>query len=272
MREVALRMTEELSHSEVHETMTDMLADLAVFAMNQDLKLFLLGGTLLGKIRDGELIPWDDDIDVGLRREDYEKFKTQYSSKNPNYYLLTEEEAQNDFPYMRLIDKTTHSKSKYYEQKHGIFIDIFPIDDFSKNKIQLDIFFIKHKYLNVMRNIGRSTGKYPKKAKAKKIKEMLRQALPNLSAHKLAVSEDKYVKKFAGNPKKPKQSGVLNGMYGRKEVFPAKMWREVERVDFLGIPVWQVKNYDEYLTQFFGNWHVKEKHEKKHGSFYKGEG
>lgn len=265
-------MTKELSHSEVHEIMEDMLADLAVFTMNHDLKLFLLGGTLLGKIREGALLPWDDDIDVGLRREDYEKFKKLYASKNPDYYLLTEENPENYFPYMRLVDKKSHSKSKYYEQNHGVFIDIFPIDDFKKNKMQLDVFFVKRKYLNLMRNIGRSTGKYPKKAKAKRIKELLRQALPNLSAHKLAVAEDKYVKKFVGNPKNAKQSGVLNGMYGKKEVFPFEMWQDVEKVDFLNFSVWQVKNYDEYLTQFFDDWHVEEKHEKKHGSFYKGEG
>lgn len=195
MREVALRMTEELSHSEVHEIMEDMLADLAVFAMNHDLKLFLLGGTLLGKIRGGRLLPWGDDIDVGLRREDYEKFKKLYASKNPNYYLVTEENTKNYFPYMRLIDKKSHSKSKHYEQNHGIFIDIFPIDDFKKNKIQLDIFFVKRKYLNVMRNIARSTVKYLKRAKAKRIKELVRQSLPNLSAHKFAVLENNYAKK-----------------------------------------------------------------------------
>lgn len=54
---------------------------------------------------------------------------------------------------------------------------------------------MKRKYLNVMRNIARSTVKYLKRAKAKRIKELVRQSLPNLSAHKFAVLENNYAKK-----------------------------------------------------------------------------
>lgn len=46
-----------------------------------------------------------------------------------------------------------------------------------------------------MRNIARSTVKYLKRAKAKRIKELVRQSLPNLSAHKFAVLENNYAKK-----------------------------------------------------------------------------
>ncbi|SUP52924.1 LPS biosynthesis protein [Weissella viridescens] len=67
-------MVERLKTETVHAVMLEMLNDVATFANEHDLKLFLLGGTLLGSVRDGALIPWDDDVDVGFMRKDYNQF------------------------------------------------------------------------------------------------------------------------------------------------------------------------------------------------------
>ncbi|WP_185696057.1 LicD family protein [Weissella viridescens] len=261
-------MVERLTTETVHDVMRAMLNDVATFANTHDLKLFLLGGTLLGSVRDGALIPWDDDVDVGFARKDYDRFMATYQPSNPRFELLTETNPQNLVPYLRVVDRQTQAESDYYEQTHGIFIDIFPIDAFNKKPWQLKCFFVKQKGLNILRNVGRSTGRYPADAKLVGLKRCLKAVFPHLSAHRVARLQSKMARKFAQGTQHPTQAGVLNGMYGPKEIFPVSMWQNAHQVTFEGMPVWQPNAADQYLTQFFGNWRQPVKNIDKHGSFY----
>ncbi|WP_417852631.1 LicD family protein [Weissella viridescens] len=261
-------MVERLKTETVHAVMLEMLNDVATFANEHDLKLFLLGGTLLGSVRDGALIPWDDDVDVGFMRKDYNQFLATYEPSNPRFELLTETNPKNLVPYLRVVDRQTQAESDYYEQTHGIFIDIFPIDAFNKKSWQLKWFFVKQKGLNILRNVGRSTDRYPSDEKLVGLKRVLKMLLPHLSAHRVAQKQSKMAQKFAQGAQQPTQAGVLNGMYGPKEIFPVTMWQKAHQVTFEGMPVWQPDNADQYLTQFFGDWRKPVKNIDKHGSFY----
>lgn len=261
-------MRKAISDKEVHRISISLLKDIADFCTANELKLFLLGGTLLGGVRDKKMIPWDDDVDVGLRRTDYDTLMRTYVPQNEHFKLLTEQNPDNTVPYMRLIEDQTESSETYYHQTHGIFVDIFPIDEFDKNDWQLNCYLFKHKVLNVMRNIARSTGRYPADAKFPKTKEMFRHLLVNLSAHKIALAEIKSAKHFAKPTATPTRAGVLNGMYGRKEIFDVSMWENVEPIKFENVDAWQPRDYDKYLTQFFGDWRTPVKQTDKHGEFY----
>lgn len=97
------------------------------------LQYYMLGGTMLGAIRHGGFIPWDDDADVGLPRADYEKLLRQNDIRLPQTYDLRHFSKEKGVPYafMRLEDKTTtcvetrRSGSGYVG---GVYIDIFPLD------------------------------------------------------------------------------------------------------------------------------------------------
>lgn len=112
----------------------DMLIEFDRICKANNLKYQLFAGSLLGAIRHNGFIPWDDDVDVAMLRSDYEKFLdicNDYLS--PDYFLQTYETDPN---YHRQFARLRKNNTKYLQQgykdldiHHGIFIDIFPMDN-----------------------------------------------------------------------------------------------------------------------------------------------
>jgi lipopolysaccharide cholinephosphotransferase len=261
-------MTNALPIEYVQEILLDQLRDVSTFAADNNLKIFLLGGSLLGNVRDGGMLPWDDDLDVGLKRADYDWLMENYIPRNSRFELWKEQDERNNVPYMRLVDTQTIGRSEYLTQKHGISLDIFPIDEIGKNAQSIKWFFGTQKGMKILRNIANSTGRYPADTKLRLIKEGIRKATPFLSASKLAKRQLKATEHMIQTSGTPSKVGVLQGVYGQKELFPETVWQTYEKTTFENIPVWQIKQIDVYLTQFFGDWRTPSKAFNKHGAFY----
>ena len=70
----SVRPLSEDERKNLKKTLLYMTAEIDAVCRKYDIKMFLVGGSLLGAIRHGGFIPWDDDVDFGMTREDYEKF------------------------------------------------------------------------------------------------------------------------------------------------------------------------------------------------------
>lgn len=112
------------------------LANLKVFVEfceQNDLEYFLYGGTLLGQELYGGLIPWDDDIDVAMTRDSYQRFIDLAENGLPDGWFIQSPYTckQTPFPYTKLRKHGTVFLEKEYcdiPMENGIYIDIYPVD------------------------------------------------------------------------------------------------------------------------------------------------
>ena len=110
----------------------DILDFIDDFCNTNDLKYFLIGGTLLGGYRHKGFIPWDDDIDVAMMRDDYDKFIKLFKN-NENFYLDCYKTNENYWlPFLKVRKRNTSYVENVlvnYSGDNGIWVDIFPIDN-----------------------------------------------------------------------------------------------------------------------------------------------
>ena len=148
----------------------EILLDVVSFCDKNSIKYFLIGGTLLGAIRHRGFIPWDDDIDIGMFRSDYEVFLKTFPEfiKFKNLYIQNKRNTPSvPFLFTKIRIKRTEAverETQYAKFDQGIFIDVFPLDDLpEKDNITI---YIKYKVLTLLKTlslykIGFKSLKYP---------------------------------------------------------------------------------------------------------------
>lgn len=100
----------------------------------ENINYYLCAGSMLGGIRHQGFIPWDDDLDIMLPREDYAKLLEILKKKLPEEYWLQTYDTDSEYwqPFAKIRKKNTIYKEKgmenFPDEKCGIWIDIFPLD------------------------------------------------------------------------------------------------------------------------------------------------
>lgn len=129
-------MKKEIKVEELKQIQLDILKFVDKFCKENNLKYFLAYGTLLGAVRHKGYIPWDDDIDIIMFREDYEKFVTTF--KDVNYKVFaTEVNSKYPYPFAKVGDTRTYYMEEIKDViDTGVNIDVFPLDYLPENRIK----------------------------------------------------------------------------------------------------------------------------------------
>lgn len=133
-------MDKYVNKDQLKEIQIEILKEIKRVCAENNISFFLDSGTLLGAVRHKGMIPWDDDIDLGMLREDYEKFANLVSELDDSFFYQSWNSDPNyGLPYAKVRKKHTHfieSTNKDSGQNDGIFVDIFPYDNYPDSRVK----------------------------------------------------------------------------------------------------------------------------------------
>ena len=259
----------EESIEELHNALLGMFIDIKDYCDKYNIDYMVGGGTLLGAIRHKGFIPWDDDIDIMMTRENYEKFVLGFNECLGEKYLLAEP-----------LDELYFFKMPKVYKKNTTYVEIADVGLNSYNMLFIDLFILENVPApGIKRNIrskiydlaykGASACKdylYPSPiidAKANEIQEVahfynMRKKIGKLFSTlggiefylKLCEKLEKY-KKITG------WIGCPAGISYEKEIFPKEVYQEIDEAEFCGMKVKIPRYYDVYLKNLYGNAYMK---------------
>lgn len=260
----------KLTTDEIKKIQIEMLKKFADYCDTHNLEYFLCAGTLLGAIRHKGYIPWDDDIDVAMDRETYEKFY-ELMQKDPideNIDMVFYRTCKtSNAPHIKLVDTRTdgHEDLKRDEMKIGVFIDVFPIDYLPESdenrKEQLE----QMKRLD--KKLDYSSRRFiPSKNPAKFLKRLFIYAFyHHYNYNDIARQMDELSTKYKINKDKPSgKVGILycNILYSNV-IFDSTILVDFEQYKFK-VP----KNYHICLTEEYGDYMTPPPPEKRVGMHF----
>lgn len=259
----------ELTLQELKCIEFEILEKFDAFCKENNIRYFLAFGTLLGAIRYKKFIPWDDDIDVLVPREDYDKMLRIF--KDDERYQLFSFEKNSDFlfPFAKLCDMTTRKEETVYQNKItlGVDIDIFPLDHFSDS-------------LEEAKKENKRIGKYmvwlgrTKLGKQLTNSRLKRAVWAVIMPFVSLLGGGYFVKKIIKESNKPaqKESRYIGAkawcIWGERGIIPAEAFSEAIEIEFEGKTFPAPVGYDTYLTCLYGDYMPeppKEKQKTHHG-------
>lgn len=241
----------------------DMLVELDRVCRENGIKYRITGGTLLGAVRHKGFIPWDDDADVNMLREDYEKFKKIAYKLNPDICYFQDHDTDPEYRWGYGKIRRTGTKYVRVGQEHlkcktGIFIDVFPLDNVPNSTIGR---IVQDWCCFMLRKVAYSeVGRVSEKESpfARKVYTLLSK-IPIDFVHRRLKAMTKNNRNTDPNDVRVlsfKAAGKLytkNSLHSRYGV--NKEWmREFREYDFEGKKLIGPKNYHDYLTYMYGDY------------------
>ena len=133
----------------------DILTAVDTFCKEHDIRYSMACGTMLGAVRHKGFIPWDDDVDIYMLRDDYERFESLFPKVYKGVYQLISPQRNSNWhlPYGKIADNRTIIVNSYVKTiPYGINIDVFVIDDVPDDE-QLWLNFRKKQKKIIQRNL-----------------------------------------------------------------------------------------------------------------------
>lgn len=257
----------EIQIEELRDLQMQILDYVDAFCRKHDIHYTISGGTLLGAVRHGGFIPWDDDIDIQMLRSEYEKFTSIWNQhKNEHgYFELVNIESGNSmgYPFGKIHDTRTITYLKDFART-GVFIDVFPVD----NVIDYADFVHRHCEVKKMYKKRNNALNFIINKKSKNLKSILLAYLnkPTKSLKSIAVIINNLAQ-IKNNKDCLFVFEMISGLLC-KEPIPKEVFGSYSDIVFEDRTYMSVSDYHTYLSRTFGDYMKlppEEKRVAKHG-------
>ena len=228
-----------------------ILCEIKRICEKRGLRYFLIGGTLLGAVRHQGFIPWDDDIDIGMPREDYNRFIEVCKDELGAEYFL---DCYQTFdlcwtPMAKLRKKNTRYREFQYTdiEKYvdGVWVDIFPLDEADAPGMGAMMKCLLVKYCR--------TAILCKEVKDYQMRHKILTVLVKPFPAQLFRKFQTWVATM-GNKKARAFWANWGGRWGTKEIIDKKLWEPCCHLEFEHESFSAPKDWDSFLTQIYGDY------------------
>lgn len=250
----------KLELKELQSIMLETIKKIHGFCQENDIKYYIIGGTLLGAIRHKGFIPWDDDIDIAMCRDDYEKFRNLFIQTNsfPDLFLQ-DYQTDKDFglSLMRVCIKGTFldwPAQNHLRNCKNVYIDIFPLDNVPLNKKQQEKQARNIRIINKLCNI--------KLYKVVKSSNLVKYFI-KLAAHvllklvpitSLVNARNEVMKKYNKTKGGTNVCSMQSHYSYNKQNMNYQIYGTPALYRFEDIELYGPNDYDAYLRQLFGDY------------------
>lgn len=253
-------MNQEIDIVEYKNRLKKMLKYLNDICRKNNIKYSLDAGSLIGAVREGGIIPWDDDIDIIFIPDQLQKFiKCVEEDNNSNYKILMNSNNKTYYyPYPKLVDLTTivYEKNNKKITDYGIFIDLFQYNNLPNNK------FLTYIYIKRIKFYQQLIKGYAQ-IKADSLLKKIRNIFANIiGIEKIVKGFNKFTEKY--NNKSTEYIISNWPIYkDKKEIQEGKDIKEIIDTNFENMNVMIFKNYDSILSKRYGNYMLRPPKEKQ---------
>lgn len=267
-------MSTKNKRSEVQEIIWSIMKEIMAIIYENNMTYFMLGGTLLGAIRHKGFIPWDDDIDIGMPRDDYERFLKIIPKKLPSYLKLNTywDDSSHHYYFSRIVD-TKHELKRTgstVERRENVWVDVFPLDGMPNNSLVRCIHMSKLLYARARYHIAtfdKINLKRPNRPLSERVViwfVMHTRIGTHSNPRKWLDQIDKLMKMYSIND----TDWVCNfmGQYKFKEMFPKSWYGKGTMYAFEEGYMMGPDEYDKILTQQYGNYMIPPKNKNAHAA------
>lgn len=243
-----------ISIEEYKEIVVQVLEKIDLICRENNLKYALAYGTLLGAIRHNGFIPWDDDADIVMFREDYVKLRELINSGDYGIrFIDTTTDYNTIYPFGKVCDTRTHLKEKNFRQidNYGAFVDVFPLDYLPDDEETRKRYCKKHRKSMIMITHSARTGYEKSKSTITNIKRFVAFYTGRLlNASKMIAKMDH---EFINNDKEPTSYVGIPWEWGGY-AFEKKYFEELTEHEFEGHSYFIPKDYDFVLRWTYGDY------------------
>ena len=243
----------------------EILIEMMKLCEQHGLRYYLLGGTFLGAVRHQGFIPWDDDIDIGMPRADFETF-CELAPKELHAPLgfesfKTHGEHIYFNPKLYHYNSRVIDRSGVEEKETYAWIDVFPLDGMPGNALVRKIYGCYLLFLRMLFKYSQFDKSVAVKREHRVWYEQLLVEIGKvikfdkiLNTRKIMERLDKTMRHY--DYETSSYVGNFMGAYRMKEVFPKKIYDETARYSFEGLSCPAPKNFDAVLRQMYGEYMI----------------